>query len=197
MNPLFRLIPRFLCVTCVLLATTCLVGEPQAVARDHHDGHLSSSSKSIFKHYSHARHDKGHEATGQAAAWLFGVANVAVAISLLSKGAVRYAPMSEQSRERIKRLNQKQKKYLMPLHYLLNPVALATALTHFLMSRCPSTALPEWSLVLMSGLIGVGLLVKFRMLPVSLRKRFYLIHTSPLPFAALLSLLLIGHSIVD
>lgn len=151
----------------------------------------------MFKQFSPGRHDEGNEATGQAAAWLFGIANVGIATSLLAKGVVRYAPMADQTRDRIKRMNQKQKRYLMPLHYFLNPVALSLALTHFIMSSCRSTVLPEWGLVLMASFIGVGIMVKFKMCPMALRRGIYRIHTSPLPLAALLTILFIGHSIVD
>jgi hypothetical protein len=197
MNSFLGLTIRILFIACALVAVMGSTDMNPAIADDHHRGRSSGKVDSMFKQFSPGRHDEGNEATGQAAAWLFGIANVGIATSLLAKGVVRYAPMADQTRDRIKRMNQKQKRYLMPLHYFLNPVALSLALTHFIMSSCRSTVLPEWGLVLMASFIGVGIMVKFKMCPMALRRGIYRIHTSPLPLAALLTILFIGHSIVD
>ncbi len=143
------------------------------------------------------KHDRGNEATGQAAAWIFAAANLPVVLSLLIKGITHSISMSDETRDRLKKFNRTQKKYLMPFHYVLNPLALILAFTHFTLSYCRSTSLPEWGLMIMAILAVTGLLIKFRLVPSSMIRTFHKIHTHPLFISLLVGLLLAGHSIVD
>ena len=85
----------------------------------------------------------------------------------------------------------------MRFHYLLNPIVLGIALWHWLSSRCKSTAMPEWGLIVMVVLIAFGLIMKLGLCPKPLKKGVYRFHTQPLVFAAMVTVLAIGHLIVD
>jgi len=141
--------------------------------------------------------DQGNETTGEMAAWIFGIANFPVALSIILKTCAKFIPPGMNLKEPITRFNRQQKKYLMKLHYWLNPIALSIALTHFLLSACKSTAMPEWGLVIMLATGLLGLMMKFKWSPASMRQRVFKFHTSPILLIAAISILLIGHTIVD
>jgi hypothetical protein len=84
---------------------------------------------------------EGDEFTGQAAAWTFGLSIITVAFSLLTKTIIPYTPLQAAIKNRINRFNLTQKKYLMPLHYSLSPMALVFGVTHLFLSSCRSTSL--------------------------------------------------------
>jgi hypothetical protein len=141
--------------------------------------------------------DHGNETTGEMAAWIFGVANFPVALSIILKTCAKFLPPALNVKGPITRFNRQQKKYLMKLHYWLNPIALGIALTHFLLSTCKSTAMPEWGLVIMLATVILGLMMKFKLSPASMRQRVYRFHTSPALLIAAISILLIGHTLAD
>ena len=143
------------------------------------------------------RHDEGNETAGQIAAWLLVAANLPVVLSVLIKWTNRFAPITTGLKNALSGFNRFQKKHLMRFHYLLNPVVLGIALWHWLSSRCKSTAMPEWGLIVMVGLIVLGLIMKLGLCPKPLRKGLYRLHTQPLVFAAMVTVLTIGHLIVD
>jgi uncharacterized membrane protein len=143
------------------------------------------------------RDDEGNETAGQMAAWLLVAANLPVVLSVLIKWNNKVVPMGNELKGALTRFNRFQKKHLMRLHYLLNPLVLGIALWHWLSSRCRSTALPEWGLIVMVALIALGLIVKFKLSPKPLRKSVYRLHTQPLIFIAMVMVLTIGHLIVD
>jgi hypothetical protein len=177
-----------------------------AYADGHHgqSGYLQSRELSSHeglhgdKHrYRGQKSDKGHESTGQTAAWLFGVANLTVALSILSKAVKRFIPLSPEVQTAIMNFNRFQKKYLMRFHYLLNPAAVSFGLLHWLLSRCGSTAFPEWSLLGLSLLAGLGMVMKFKLSPRQLRKGIYTIHSHPVILPAIIIMLIIGHMSMD
>jgi hypothetical protein len=139
--------------------------------------------------------DHGNETTGEMAAWLFGIANFPVALSIILKTSAKFLPPALNVKDPITRFNRQQKKYLMKLHYWLNPIALGIALTHFMLSTCKSTAMPEWGLVIILATVLLGLMMKFKLSPASMRQRVYKFHTSPFLLIAAISILLIGHAI--
>jgi hypothetical protein len=143
------------------------------------------------------RNDEGNETAGQMAAWLLAAANLPVALSILIKWTKRAAPIGKRSKDALVRINRFQKKHLMRIHYLINPLVLGIALWHYLSSRCSSTALPEWGFVVLTAMIALGLIVKFRLCPKPLRKSVYQIHTQPLVLIVMVMVLTIGHLIVD
>jgi hypothetical protein len=98
-----------------------------------HSSH-TRKNKAISGAPLHPEKDKGNEATGEAAVLLFAIANVTIAISLASKTAVKLSVLSTHTNERIKRINQTQKRFGMPVHYLINPLALVLASVHFFLS---------------------------------------------------------------
>lgn len=141
--------------------------------------------------------NEGNETTGQVAAWLLAAVNLTVALSVLIKWTIRFTSPGSGFKKGLMQFNRRQKKLLMPLHYWLNPLILTIVLWHWLMSRCKSTALPEWGLLMMVVLMGLGILLKFKWGPKSLRKGAYHIHTQPFILIALITVLTIGHLIVD
>lgn len=179
-----------LMVACFLIANTGL-------ADDHH------KAKDWFEREEHHRSplfggdDEGNETAGQMAAWLLVAANLPVILSVLIKWTNQFVPLGVGLKDALVRFNRFQKKHLMRFHYFINPLVLGIALWHWLSSRCKSTALPEWGLVVMFALIALGLIMKFNLCPKQLRKRVYRLHTQPLVFIAMLMVLTIGHLIVD
>ena len=182
----------FLCIATVLCFLLISFGQSCA------DGH-KEGKHGIKKAYEHAsqKDDHGNETTGEIAAWLFGVANFPVALSIILKTLAKFVSPRLNLRDPLIKFNRQQKKYLMKLHYWLNPIALGIAITHFLLSTCKSTAMPEWGLVIMLATVILGLMMKFKLSPTSMRQRVYRFHTSPALLIAAISILLIGHTIAD
>jgi hypothetical protein len=165
---------------------------------DHdHKGRLKDWGRNTLGIGGHGGGDQGNEFTGEAAGWMFAAANLPVVLSLLLKGAINFVPLAPQSRDRVKRFNQHQKKHLMRFHYFLNPLAASMAVGHFSLSACRSSSLPEWGLAGAASLVLLGMAMKFKVSPVNLRQTVYRIHTSPLSVGLVLIVLLVGHSLVD
>jgi len=179
---------------------------PPSNADDHHVKREKHSYDKEQKHRyddelfsSNERHekDKGNETTGLIAAFLFAAANSTVLLSILLRALNRGTQISNTTREQLRKINKIQKKCLLPLHYTLNPIALCFGLTHFFLSYCRSSSLPEWGLGGMAILVVMGLLIKLKMLPQKIKKPAYLFHTNLLPLCILLTVLFLGHGIID
>ena len=162
--------------------------------RNDHRRRRGNSNQSQLRHY---RGDKGNEFTGQATAWIFAAANISVAISLMLKGVIQFASIEKGTKERINNFKRNQKKYFRYFHYFLNPLAIIFAFIHLSLSSCRSSTLPEWGLAASVTLVLIGLSIKFKVSPKSIRKVVYKIHTNPVPFGVVIIILLIGHSIID
>lgn len=180
-----------------------LAGSAVADDHSHENGrelfkaaHADSHLKELTKHLGNGE-DKGNETTGEIAAWLGAAVNLSVIISLLIKGLGRFAPLSDELKGSLKHFNAFQKKHLMPFHYFLNPVVIGIAFLHWLLSRCRSSAMPEWGLFLMVAIGLLGLAIKLRWVPRDWLKTIYRLHTHPLGTITLITLLFVGHSIVD
>ncbi len=141
--------------------------------------------------------NEGNETTGQTAAWLLMAANLTIALSILIKGVSRFLPLDSQIKNSMKRFNQLQKKHLMRFHYVLNPIALCVAFFHFLLSSCRSSPLPEWGLILVTMMVFLGLILKYKVSPKGMRKFVYRLHTAPATFLIMILLIVVGHQIVD
>jgi hypothetical protein len=184
----------------VIFSMLCFLASP--VIPTYADGHKGSKHElkkadehRLVKNDHGKGGDHGNETTGEIAAWMFGIANFPVALSIILKTSAKFLPPSLNIKDPITKFNRQQKKYLMKLHYWLNPIALGIALTHFLLSTCKSTAMPEWGLVIMLAAVFLGLMMKFKLSPTSMRQRVYRFHTSPFLLIAAISILLIGHTI--
>lgn len=184
--------------TCLLLAIfTFFICVGEIYANDDHSYRHRKQGRKHLSLLSYDKDDKGNEFTGQAAAWIFVAGNITIAVSLILKTFVRFFPLENGTRNRIKIFNKFQKKYLRNFHYFLNPLAVILALVHFSLSSCRSSALPEWGLVATLILVLIGVVIKIKLTPKSIRRVVYNIHTSPLPFGIIVIVLLIGHGIVD
>ncbi len=119
-----------ICISLKLFLTVCLIPgtlfflfcAPSAVADDDGGHHDKKRNKDIGAVFDHVKNEENNEATGQAAAWILAAANLNVLLSLLIRGTTRYAALPAQINDRIKRLNQLQKKFLLPVHYVLKSV---------------------------------------------------------------------------
>lgn len=143
------------------------------------------------------RDDDGNEITGQLALWLLVSANLTVFFSIIAKGVNRFFPLAEQTKSAVLKINQFQKKHLLRFHYVFNPLAMCIAVSHFLLSSCRKTALPEWGLLFMIIIAFGGLLIKFKAAPKPMRKIVYRLHTGFETFSILIILLVTGHLVVD
>lgn len=182
--------------TLLISSVLASLGLPWALADDHRkfrSHHVENQSG----FHDHKSNDKGNETTGQTAAWIFAAANLSVLLSITTKGINRFTPISKTAKDQLKRFNLTQKKYLMPLHYTLNPLALCFAFLHFALSHCHSSSLPEWGLAAMASLGVIGIMMKFKLSPRGLRRHICQLHTSPLPLSLLLIILFLGHHLVD
>jgi hypothetical protein len=158
--------------------------------REHHDDN-DHNRRGVKKD------DEGNETTGQIAAWLLVAANLTIALSILIKGGSRFLPLDSQLKNSMKKFNQLQKKHLMRFHYVLNPIVLCVAFFHFMLSSCRSSPLPEWGLILVTMMVFLGLILKFKVSPKGIRKFVYRLHTTPATFFIMILLLVVGHQIVD
>ena len=159
--------------------------------REEHNNHDDHSGGQVEKDA------KGNEVTGQIAAWLLVSANLTVVFSIITKGANRLFPLKPQTKSLIKAFNQLQKKYLMRFHYVLNLLALCIAFFHFLLSSCRSSPLPEWGLLLVTMLVALGLVLKFKVAPGWMRRVVYRLHTTPATSSMMILLLVVGHLVSD
>lgn len=140
--------------------------------------------------------NEGDEITGQTTAWLFGLANLTVIISLMIKGIIRFYSLAPQVQKSLREFNQFQKKHLMKIHYFLNPVALGIALIHFSLSSCPFSPLPELGLSFIFLLLVLGIILKIKDPPKMIRRFAYKVHTHPLISMILGSIVLTGHIMI-
>jgi hypothetical protein len=188
---------------CSLLLTAFLSAIPVCMADDH------KGSEKLFDKHGHRKgegvlggllgrgHDEGNETTGQIVAWSLAAANLTVALSLIIRGVKQFAPLNQEVQSSLTKFNSIQKKCLMRFHYILNPVILLLAILHWTLSRCKSTALPEWGLLTMGAIVSLGIILRFKLCPrVSLRN-VYKVHTQPVLFLILISMLVIGHLSMD
>jgi hypothetical protein len=139
---------------------------------------------------------EGGEAGGLAAL-LFGVANLPVVLSMILKTSARVLPGRMGLSDRILSINLRQKKYLMKLHYWVNPLALGIAIAHFFSSQCRSTAMPELGMGAMFLVSVLGLMMALRLSPPSIRRVVFTLHTNPIATILVFSFLVIGHSVID
>jgi len=166
-------------------------------------------NRSYFQKYKHedgdqmlkgilgGRHDEGNEATGQIAAWSLGAVNLTVAISLLIRGMKRFIPLTPAMKSSMTQFNNFQKKHLMRFHYWLNPVLLGVAILHWTLSKCASTSLTEWGLLIMSVTAALGIVLKFKLISKTSLRRVYKLHTQPVIFLSLICLIVMGHLLMD
>lgn len=141
--------------------------------------------------------DEGNEPTGQITLWLLVSANLTVFLSLVIKSADRFSPLSKQTKNALRQINQFQKKYLMKFHYYFNPLALCIAVLHFLLSSCRKSSLPEWGLLLVVLMVFLGIMIKFKLTPKLIQKIVYRLHTGLPTFSVMIVLLVVGHQIID
>jgi len=191
----------------ILLAFPILEVPPSLLlADDHKTGNKHLNQHEIRKEHNNSDHNnggqmkegaEGNEATGQIAAWLLVSANLTVLFSIITKGANRFLPLKPQTKNSIKAFNQLQKKHLMRFHFLLNPIALCVAFFHFLLSSCRSSPLPEWGLLLVTMMVALGLVLKFKVAPGWVRRVVYRLHTTPATSSVMILLLVVGHLVSD
>ncbi len=139
----------------------------------------------------------GDEFTGIATAIMFIGSALPVAIDLTSRSVNRYLPLTQSVKGFIQRANGVQRKYLMPYHTYLSILALCFGLLHLGLSNCIANPFPEIGLILSGVLVGTGLLFKVKKFPIILRKYLFQFHTSLIVSGALLTILFVGHLIMD
>ncbi len=196
-----------ICFISVLLILSIFQVVPDLVIADDHKTNQRDYKRyeNIKEKYDDDHHnrrqgkkdDEGNETTGQTAAWLLVAANLTIAFSILMKGASRFLPLDPQTKSSFKGLDKLQKKYLMRFHYVLNPVALVIAFFHFLLSSCRSSPLPEWGLIMVTAMVFLGLILKFKLSPKGMRKSVYRLHRTSASFLIMILLIVAGRLIID
>jgi hypothetical protein len=188
---------------CFLLVASLVSTVSISLAHDHKDGwkhfetHMDRESEGLIGSIMGHGKDKGNETTGQIVAWSLAAANFTVALSLILKGARKFAPLGPEAQAGLSRFNSTQKKYLMRLHYILNPMILVLAILHWTLSRCESTAMPELGLLAMGSIVLLGIVLKFKLCPKEFLRNVYKVHTQPVLLLILISLLVFGHLSMD
>ncbi|MCX6064989.1 MAG: hypothetical protein NT121_04445 [Chloroflexi bacterium] len=143
------------------------------------------------------RNSTGNEFTGEATAWFFGISAAPVGLDLICRAVIRYTPVGERIKSSILRLNNLQRKYLMPLHNYLSIIAFSFGFLHLILSSCVSNPLPELGLILSGILVASGLLFKSKAVPTTLRKYLYQFHASLIISGVLLIILVSGHAVMS
>lgn len=141
--------------------------------------------------------EKGNEATGQAAAWIFVLANLKVGVAILARWMNRFSVSESRLGRSATGVSRFLNKHLRKAHYVLNPTALAVAFLHFLLSSCRSSPLPEWGLLMVAVMVLLGLMVRFKVSFKWMRKFLYRVHTASVSFLFLIFVLLTGHLMID
>lgn len=178
-------------ISCLML-TAVAQGFADAYGKSRHFSEgANHNAESAF-----GKNDEG-SASGGIAGWLLAIANFPVAASILLKAFGKMALPDSGFRETFKRINLRQKKMLMGLHYWLNPLAMSVAIFHFAVAECESTFFPELGLMVMLLVFILGLMIAFKLTPKSMSRAIFKLHTSPISLTIVLSILLIGHSMVD
>jgi hypothetical protein len=166
-------------------------------AQSYADGHRGSISNIERGYEQTGREHGGGKGSGVITAWLFGIANFPVVLSILLKACGKIMPQNSNHKETVGRINRRQKRYLMKLHYWLNPVAVGVAIIHFFSTKCEATAIPEIGMGVMLLVCILGIMVMLQWSPASMKKIIFRFHTSSISLLAIISILLIGHSMVD
>lgn len=164
---------------------------------DESGGAVLNFAQTYFSFREALQDNTGNEFTGEATAWLFGASSVPVGVDLISRTVIRYMPIGETVKGFIRRINNLQRKYLMPLHTYLSIVALGLGILHLTLSSCVANPLPELGLILMGIMAATGLLFKWKAVPSILRKALYQFHTSLIVLGVLLVILVTGHAVMD
>jgi hypothetical protein len=195
-----KLIMFFMCSLLVAISfsvTPFCMADDHKNSGKHYDKHGDRKGDGVLGGLLRGRHDEGNETTGQIVAWNLAVANLTVALSVIIRGLKKFAPLAPETKNTLSRFNSTQKKYLMRFHYLLNPLIFVVAVIHWTLSKCKSTALPEWGLVTMGAIVSLGIILKFKLCSKELLLNVYKIHTNAVILILMISLLLIGHLSMD
>ena len=131
----------FLFTTGALIFVLLLTGLA-LLAKDQEDEHRWLGRERRHRAAHIGGDDEGNEAAGQIAVWLMVAANLPVAVSILVKWTSKSIPAASGLKPVLARFNRLQRRHLMRLHYLVNPLVLVVALWHWLTSRCRTTVLP-------------------------------------------------------
>lgn len=145
----------------------------------------------------HEDGEEGNEATGQVAAWIPVLANLKVGVAVLARWLNRLSGSGSKVGRSATGVSRFLTKRLRKVHYVLNPIALATAFLHFLLSSCRSSPLPEWGLLMVTVMVLLGLMVKFKISFNWMRKFVYRVHTASVSFLLLIFVLLTDHFMID
>jgi hypothetical protein len=140
---------------------------------------------------------EGNEVTGLLGAFLFGLSNATVVLSLGVRGLARVQLLNTAFIARLRRFDALQRRWLRPLHYPGNLLALAIASAHFVFSACASTLLPELGFAVAVGICLTGVVLKFGAPVPSVRRLAFRLHTTPVALALLVVLLVGGHGVID
>jgi hypothetical protein len=157
---------------------------------------ISNFIQAYFSFREALQNNTGNEFTGEATAWLFGLASVPVFADLISRTVIRYMPIGGTVKSFLRHINNIQRRYLLPFHTYLSIAALGLGILHLALSSCIANPFPELGLILTGILVTTGLLFKWIVIPALLRKTLYKFHASLMVTGILLVILFTGHAVM-
>lgn len=177
----------------LFISSTCPVLADDSNKRGHKGYQSYEDNYAGYAFPGDHRGEEGNGATGVIAALLLVLANLTVLLSLILKGINKFFHVSTETRTSISEFNQRQKRYLRGMHYILNPIAICVAVVHYHLSSCHSI-LPDMALVIFLIIGVLGFLIKFKLSPAGIKKSVYGLHCSSITFFGLIILLAVGHT---
>lgn len=158
------------------------------------------NEKRESKHHFREKEDKekkGHELSGIIAAGFFVAANAAAVIGIVVRVLIRSTVIGQSAKDGASALIRFQQRYIRTYHYILNLLAAGVALLHWFLSKCSSLPLQQWGTAMAILWVISGVILKYRLVRQSLHRRLFQIHTSLYLPLALVSLIFLGHILMD
>ena len=137
----------------------------------------------------------GNGPSGLTAFTLFILANLTVVVSIAAPRLIKLESLKAGLKGKIKSFNQWQRKHIRWTHYLLNPLAVLAAFTHWWLSQCWILSFQKWGLILLALWAVLGLTIKFKLAPKAWRPRLFKLHTRWVIPASMFVLVAVGHAL--
>ena len=139
----------------------------------------------------------GNEFTGETTAFFFAFSFVSILVNKILKLIFQRTAYIGSNQKTIERIYCFSKKYLIPLHSIMSFGGLGFGVLHLFLSNCQNNPFPELGLLFAVIIMISGLLVNFKAVSQGIKLKLIRFHQHWIVSAALLAILLVGHSIMD